>query len=1048
VAARRWPALLLALLLLTCARQTASAHALLLASDPRPGAALPAESPPQKVALTFSEPVSVAADGVAVLDAGGRRVDRRDARTAGDGKQVEVGVDQLSPGGYAARWQVTSADNHVVRGSLSFAVGFAAAPPPAGVFGSDLPPLSTFEVAARWLALLAAFVLAGGAAFELLAAMDPVPDAVEESGQEPARRRWNRRLFGVALAVAVVGQLLWVGAQAEAVAGVGLPQALDGRTLLEVLFASRFGILWWARLAGLGVLGLLLTRHRGRPSAAGAALGRALLAAAVVLLFSLSDHAEGARALQPLALAVDGLHLLAAAVWMGGLLQAVLLLAERAQVVAAVVAAARGRGRKQRLREKYAQLRTAPARAEAGMVVPDRDLSVLARFSAVALGCVVVLIGTGLFEAWEEVGSRELLSMTAYGQALVVKVALLLPLLGIAAITRWRLPRLESDQPSKAIAWLPAGEWATGGMVVLAAALLASLQPPALQGLPEAADLTRQAGDLTIGLRVNPNWLGESDFAVTVRQADGQVPSDLQRVALVFTMLGMNMGRTTVYATSAGPGAYQVLGFYDGMPGTAQIGVSVERSSGTDEETAFQVQVPDLGPRLFAGLAQVLGVRPIAGPPSRVDVGQSKAIYERQCLGCHGPAGLGDGPLAATLVPKPSDLSLHARWHSDEQLYWFITNGVAGTAMPAFRDRMPEADRWTVIPYLHQLATAPTATVPLQPVASEGEDNASAFGISPPTGLSGRLVFGNDNDHNLWLWRLPDAKPQVLLRFGPDEYAAWPAWSPDGTRIAFSYAQGQAGQPPEGADLYVANADGSDKRLVAAHDARGGAFQVPAWSADGKSLYATYETPNPSGGPDLSVERIDLATGQRARVVSQAVGGTVSKDGRYLAYAQLPAPGEAGMSLWLSASDGSSPVRLLPGNVFGKYYGLRFSPDGRQLLFAAVGDGANYRQPLRAAFDPLSALARLVEPPVAHADGDVWDLWTINLDGSALRPVTHVAEDLPVGAWSPDGQRIAYLGGGSAATAATGLTVTDADGKSSRRIASQPSHRGLDWTSS
>ena len=131
--------------------------------------------------------------------------------------------------------------------------------------------------------------------------------------------------------------------------------------------------------------------------------------------------------------------------------------------------------------------------------------------------------------------------------------------------------------------------------------------------------------------------------------------------------------------------------------------------------------------------------------------------------------------------------------------------------------------------------------------------------------------------------------------------------------------------------------------------------------------------------------------------------------------------------------------------MFVRYANLRLAPDGQRLLFAAVGQGTTYQPPTGGLLDPLGLLGHLFSA-VAWADGtDPWELWTIDLDGRNLRRVTNLAEDLPVGAWSPDGARIAFLGGGSATTGQTGLAIVGADGQGLRRLTPQPGHRGVDW---
>lgn len=95
--------------------------------------------------------------------------------------------------------------------------------------------------------------------------------------------------------------------------------------------------------------------------------------------------------------------------------------------------------------------------------------------------------------------------------------------------------------------------------------------------------------------------------------------------------------------------------------------------------------------------------------------------------------------------------------------------------------------------------------------------------------------------------------------------------------------------------------------------------------------------------------------------------------------------------------------------------------------------------------DPLRLLGRALGPAAAFANGDLWDLWTVEVGGRNLRPLTSLSEDLPVGVWSPDGAYVAFLGGGSARTAEAGITVLGADGAVWRRLTAQPGHRGLDW---
>jgi Tol biopolymer transport system component len=229
-------------------------------------------------------------------------------------------------------------------------------------------------------------------------------------------------------------------------------------------------------------------------------------------------------------------------------------------------------------------------------------------------------------------------------------------------------------------------------------------------------------------------------------------------------------------------------------------------------------------------------------------------------------------------------------------------------------------------------------------------------------------------------------------------------------------------------------------------------LQTPLWSPDAASLYASYQAQRANGSLDVGIDRIDLAGGAWTRIVSNANSPALSGDGQYLAYAQLPSGAVRSFTLWRSAADGSHATQLIGPNVFVRYQGLRFSPDAKRLLFAAVGNGQGFSEPsARLPDSPFALVARAFQPPPAFADGDLWDLWSIDTDGHNLRRLTAINEDLPVSAWSPNGRAVAFLGGGSTVTAQGGVSIVDAGATAASapalRLTVQPGHRGLDWTS-
>ncbi|MFI1914524.1 copper resistance protein CopC [Nocardia sp. NPDC020380] len=112
----------LALLALWCGSATASAHAVLVSSDPAYGSTITHE--PDRVSLTFDEPVTAAQDAVTISDADGQRVDTGGTTTADGGRTVQRHLRAGLPDGtYLLGWSLLSADGHLVSGSIVFGIG-------------------------------------------------------------------------------------------------------------------------------------------------------------------------------------------------------------------------------------------------------------------------------------------------------------------------------------------------------------------------------------------------------------------------------------------------------------------------------------------------------------------------------------------------------------------------------------------------------------------------------------------------------------------------------------------------------------------------------------------------------------------------------------------------------------------------------------------------------------------------------------------------------------------------------------------------------------
>ncbi|WP_428934944.1 copper resistance protein CopC [Streptomyces sp. ACT015] len=372
---------------------TASAHAALRATDPGDGAVVP--TAPRQLTLTFTESVALLDDSFRILDPQNRRVDTG-APGHGPGGAATARValpDGLPQGTYVVVWRVVSADSHPVSGAFTFSVGKASPTLAVTTAGpTEDPATASLHNMGRYLAYLAAALLIGTAAF--IALCRPADRAPLRA---PLRIGWWT-LLGATLLLLVL--------RAPYETGAGPAAALDATAFARTL-TGRPGIALLARVALLLVAALWLRGlpDRARLSRPARAAGGAL-AVGLALTWAAAEHASAGIQV-PVAVGSAVLHLLAMAVWLGGL-GALLLTLRRGA---------------------------------------DPDPATVTRFSRIAFASVAVLVVTGVYQSWRGLGSWDALTGTTYGLLLTAKLAAVVLLLAAAALSRRWTARLAAAPP-------------------------------------------------------------------------------------------------------------------------------------------------------------------------------------------------------------------------------------------------------------------------------------------------------------------------------------------------------------------------------------------------------------------------------------------------------------------------------------------------------------------------------------------------------------------------------------------------------------------------
>jgi TolB protein len=287
-------------------------------------------------------------------------------------------------------------------------------------------------------------------------------------------------------------------------------------------------------------------------------------------------------------------------------------------------------------------------------------------------------------------------------------------------------------------------------------------------------------------------------------------------------------------------------------------------------------------------------------------------------------------------------------------------------------------------------------------VSSLGGRPAPQPAQTPAPKLSGTIAFGlergNDPD-KLEVLGLgsPKAQPRALAT-SEIGIPSQGAWSPDGSKIAYSAARGFSNS-----SIYVANRDGTGVRLLVPSGFHLDGATEPAWSPDGRRIAFSIE------GAKIGI--VPAAGGPVRILTKNGTSPSWSPDGREIVFNRELGPGYA---LFTIHPDGSGLHRLT--KLIGEQGPAVWSPDGKEIAFVWT----------------------------ASWSLQWFSVYLIHPDGTHLRRVSTASVGDGTPAWSADGRYLLLLSGlGDRST----LDVVDVRSGQVSRLRTLPGDAwGLSWS--
>jgi copper transport protein len=508
---------------------TVAAHALPQSAIPAEGSEV--QTAPKIVEITFGEPPDPKLSSITVVNSSGASVDAGPTMPVpGKPLELEVPLKPIGNGVYTVTWKtVSETDGHLATGAYAFGVGESAASANAHAAKAVVsPPPSVLAVAARWLFFIGVMGIVGVASTCLVALRD--------------RPKFTSRMLAGAWVIGTLG-----------VAGIIEAQREAANISLSALLATSLGTTAIERIVAIVVTGLAIAVAWRLPAGMGkAGVAVAGIGAAASMWVDVASSHAGAQAPIVANLLIQWIHIVASAVWIGGLLMLILA------------------------------LRGEPSESKGAAV---------RRFSTTAGIALVLVALTGTFRAVIEIGSIGQLFSTSFGVLVLVKVALFLVLAGLGAINRFgNVPK--ANVALRGLRRVGSTEVVIGAAVVLVAAALVNVAPPLASASSTAATSATQlvvtgsdfATTVKVRLTVSPGTAGFNNFDLRVTDYDTGAIVHASSVELEFTQpLRPQLGQSTLTLKRQSDGTFAARGANLAVAGIWEVAAIVENATNSTE---------------------------------------------------------------------------------------------------------------------------------------------------------------------------------------------------------------------------------------------------------------------------------------------------------------------------------------------------------------------------------------------------------------------------------------------------------------------------------